>query len=293
MNGKELANYIFLFEELENNLHPSLERRVLKYIDEISQKGAIIFLTTHSNTVLDSFQNIDNVQMYHVRKENKLIQIKTLNNIIGKKGCLDDLGIKASDILQSNGIIWVEGPSDRIYINKWIELWSNGRYKEGMNYQCVFYGGRLLSNTTFEEDNIENLVNLMNVNKNSIILIDSDKTSKSKPINNTKKRIQNEFRKNNQLCWITKGKEIENYVPKKIIDTFYDKIVEEDFKQYQTIDKFLDLYIDGEGEKFKKSKIKYAQEYVEKMTVDNMKEVLDLDNNMKNVIKEIERWNKL
>ena len=29
------------------------------------------------------------------------------------------------------------------------------------------------------------------------------------------------------------------------------------------------------------------------MTVDNMKEVLDLDNNMKNVIKEIERWNKL
>ena len=82
MNGKELANYIFLFEELENNLHPSLERRVLKYIDEISQKGAIIFLTTHSKTVLDSFQNIDNVQMYHVRKENKLIQIKTLNNII-------------------------------------------------------------------------------------------------------------------------------------------------------------------------------------------------------------------
>lgn len=69
MNGKELANYIFLFEELENNLHPSLERRVLKYIDEISQKGAIIFLTTHSNTVLDSFQNSDNVQMYHVRKK--------------------------------------------------------------------------------------------------------------------------------------------------------------------------------------------------------------------------------
>ena len=78
-----------------------------------------------------------------------------------------------------------------------------------------------------------------------------------------------------------------------ISEDFYDKIVEEDFKQYQTIDKFLDLYIDGEGEKFKKSKIKYAQEYVEKMTVDNMKEVLDLDNNMKNVIKEIERWNKL
>ena len=149
---KNLSEYIFLFEELENNLHPSLERRLLKYIEEISQKDATIFLTTHSNTVLDSFQNNDNVQMYHVKKENDTLQVMPLDNILGKKGCLDDLGIKASDILQANGIIWVEGPSDRIYINKWIDLWSNGKYKEGMNYQCVFYGGRLLSNTTFEEE---------------------------------------------------------------------------------------------------------------------------------------------
>lgn len=69
-----------------------------------------------------------------------------------------------------------------------------------MNYQCVFYGGRLLSNTTFEEDNIDNLINLMNVNKNSIILIDSDKTYQAKPIMIRRK----EYRKN--------MKEIINYV---------------------------------------------------------------------------------
>lgn len=289
---KNLSEYIFLFEELENNLHPSLERRLLKYIEEISQKDATIFLTTHSNTVLDSFQNNDNVQMYHVKKESDTIKVMTLDNILGKKGCLDDLGIKASDILQSNGIIWVEGPSDRVYINKWIELWSNGKYKEGMNYQCVFYGGRLLSNTTFEEDNIDNLINLMNVNKNSIILIDSDKTYQAKPINDTKKRIYEEYERNNQLCWITKGKEIENYVPKQIINMFYEKEVNEEFEQYQTIDTFLNKYKVGEGEKFKRSKIKYAQQYVEKMTIDNMRDVLDMDNNMKKVIKEIEKWNK-
>ena len=290
---KDLSEYIFLFEELENNLHPSLERRLLKYIEEVSQNEATIFLTTHSNTVLDSFQNNDNVQMYHVKKEDELIKLNALDSILGKKGCLDDIGIKASDILQSNGIIWVEGPSDRIYINKWIDLWSNGKYKEGMNYQCVFYGGRLLSNTTFEDENIDNLVNLMNVNKNSIILIDSDKTSKAKPINATKKRIQQEYEKNNQLCWITKGKEIENYVPKHIISTFYDNTIDNDFEQYQTIDTFLNLYKENEGEKFKKSKIKYAKEYIEKMTIDNMCNVLDLDENMKKVIKEIEKWNKL
>lgn len=286
-----LTDYIFLFEELENNLHPSLERRLLKYIEEISEKGATIFLTTHSNTVLDSFQNSDNVQMYHVKKEDNLIQVITLDNILGKKGCLDDLGIKASDILQSNGIIWVEGPSDRIYINKWVELWSNNKYKEGMNYQCVFYGGRLLSNTTFDEENITNLINLMNVNKNSIILIDSDKTSKAKHINATKKRIQEEFEKNGQLCWITKGKEIENYVPKQIISSFYTNTVNEEFEQYDTIDKFLNKYKEDEGEKFKKSKIKYAQEYIEKMTMENMINSFDIDDKMKKVIKEIKKWN--
>lgn len=288
---KNLSNYIFLFEELENNLHPSLERRLLKYIEEVAQKDATIFLTTHSNTVLDSFQNNDNVQMYHVKKENDSVKVIALDNILGKKGCLDDLGIKASDILQSNGIIWVEGPSDRIYINKWIDLWSNGKYKEGMNYQCVFYGGRLLSNTTFDDENIDNLINLMNVNKNSIILIDSDKTSKAKPINDTKKRIQQEFENNNQLCWITKGKEIENYVPKEILDMFYEKIIDEEFEQYTTIDTFLNKYKDDEGEKFKRSKIKYAQQYVEKMTIDNMRDILDIDSNMKKVIREIEKWN--
>ncbi len=291
IENKALSEYIFLFEELENNLHPSLERRLLKYIQDISRENATIFLTTHSSTVLDSFQSDSNVQMYHVTKEDNEIRVKELNNILGKRGCLDDLGIKASDLLQSNGIIWVEGPSDRIYINKWIDLWSSGKYKEGMNYQCVFYGGRLLSNITCDEKNIDNLINLINVNKNSIILIDSDKTSQTKRINDTKKRIKEEYEKNKQLCWITSGKEIENYVPKMIIDEFYEEEVKDEFGQYQKIDEYLDKFKSKEGENFKRAKIEYAKRYAEKMTIDNMKKIMDLNVKMKKVIEEIEKWN--
>ena len=229
--------------------------------------------------------------MYHVTKEDNEIRVKELNNILGKRGCLDDLGIKASDLLQSNGIIWVEGPSDRIYINKWIDLWSSGKYKEGMNYQCVFYGGRLLSNITCDEKNIDNLINLINVNKNSIILIDSDKTSQTKRINDTKKRIKEEYEKNKQLCWITSGKEIENYVPKMIIDEFYEEEVKDEFGQYQKIDEYLDKFKSKEGENFKRAKIEYAKRYAEKMTIDNMKKIMDLNVKMKKVIEEIEKWN--
>ncbi len=61
-----------------------------------------------------------------------------------------------------------------------------------------------------------------------------------------------------------------------------------------TINYFNDIkimWIYNEGEKFKKSKIKYAQEYIEKMTMKNMINSFDIDDKMKKVIKEIEKWN--
>ena len=215
---KKLKEYIFMFEELENNLHPSLQRRLLKYIEDLTMEGCIFFLTTHSNVMLDTFQNNENVNALHVIKNpDKTVNIINATDGIQKNDILNDLGIKASDILQSNGVIWVEGPSDRIYINKWIDLWSNGKIKEGKHYQCVFYGGRLLSNVTLTEKEKNDLINLLNVNRNSIILIDSDKKNKQASINTTKKRIEEEANKNNILCWITKGREIENYVPEKLV----------------------------------------------------------------------------
>jgi predicted ATP-dependent endonuclease of OLD family len=289
----KLENYIFLFEELENNLHPSLERRLLKYIEEVANNGATIFLTTHSSTMLDGFQNKENVQLYHVIKENDDVVIKSLDDFYGKSGCLDDLGIKASDILQSNGIIWVEGPSDRIYINKWIELWSDGTLKEGMDYQCVFYGGRLLSNVTFDPNEIDELIKLVNINKNSIILIDSDITEEGKRINQTKARIRKEVELNNNMCWITKGKEIENYIPQKILEEKYNKKFKHEFKRYDKINEYLNKEV-GElaVDKFFRSKVEFAKSVTQLMTKDNMKDFLNLDLNMKKVIGTIKLWNE-
>lgn len=288
-----INRYIFLFEELENNLHPSLERRLLKYIEEVANAGATIFLTTHSNTMLDGFQNKDNVQLYHVIKENENVVIKTLDDFYGKRGCLDDLGIKASDILQSNGIIWVEGPSDRVYINKWIELWSDKSLKEGMDYQCVFYGGRLLADVTFDVNEIDELIKLVNINKNSIIIIDSDITEVGKRINKTKSRIKKEVELNNNLCWITKGKEIENYISQKILEERYRKKFIKEFKKYDKINEYLNQEV-GEmaGDKFFRSKVEFAKTIAKMMTKDNMKEILDLDTNMKKVIEKIKLWNE-
>lgn len=78
VEGKNISNYIFLFEELENNLHPSLQRRLLKYLEELTNDGAIFFLTTHSNVTLDAYQNSDLINIFHLQKDNNEVIIHNI-----------------------------------------------------------------------------------------------------------------------------------------------------------------------------------------------------------------------
>lgn len=288
---KNLKDYIFILEELENNLHPSLQRNVIKYIESLTDNGATFFITTHSNIFIDSYSNSNNVNLYHLFKTDNKMNLIKVEHFLDRNSILNDVGFKASDILQANGVIWVEGPSDRIYINKWINLWSNGTLKEGKDYQCVFYGGRLLSHLTLSDVEIEELINLLKVNRNSIILIDSDKKTDHTRINNTKSRIKAECQNNNIMCWITNGREIENYVSMDIISKSLNFNLDITFNKYDDIKDILNYLEENLGKKFESDKVKFAKIFTENMNIDNCKSTLDLDSNMKKVIKTISDWN--
>ena len=174
------GNYknVFAFEELENNLHPNLERKLLSHIKKYSQRynEALIFLTTHSNVAIDLFGNDYNSQIVKVCNDGYKSTVEAVISSDDKRKLLDDLGIKASDILQSNCVIWVEGPSDRIYIKKWLQEFGSKDFDEGLNYQFIYYGGALLSHYTADENKqTENLIDLLKTNKNSFVVMDSDK----------------------------------------------------------------------------------------------------------------------
>ena len=181
-----LNSTVFIFEELENNLHPEIQRNLFEFLYQWVQKyNSQIFLTTHSTVPINMFSGRDNVTLTHIKKEDNRITTNSALSFIENKDILMNLGVRASDILQSNAVIWVEGPSDRIYINKWIELYSNGNLKENIHYQILFYGGRLLSHLTGKLDNSNELIQLFKANVHSIIVIDSDKTNPNKKINKT------------------------------------------------------------------------------------------------------------
>ena len=287
---KKISQYIFLFEELENNLHPSLQRRLLKYIENLTEDGAIFFLTTHSNVTLDAYQNSDITNIIHLQKEDSQVKLINITNKIQKNTILNDLGIKASDLLQSNGIIWVEGPSDRVYINNWIKIHKKTNIVEGKDYQCVFYGGRLLSNLSLEDEN--ELVNLMSVNRNAIIVLDSDKKRNNTPLNKTKKRIIEEAKKQGILVWVTKGREIENYIPELLVKKKYNKESSKcSFGQFQNIEEFIDKLKKGEGNKFLRDKINFAKDITNDCNWEDFKNCYDLDKMITKVESKVLDWN--
>ena len=223
IENKNKADYIFAFEELENNLHPALQRRLYKYIYDYAQKHkAIFFITTHSNIVIDSYNALPDTQLFHIQKKDAQSVVVNAKEHTQLKELLADLDIKASDILQSNGIIWVEGPSDRTYINKWISL-VDPTLIEGYHYSIMFYGGRLLSNVSFSTTDIEqNLIPLLKLNTNAFVVMDRDGASSRVKINATKDRISQEI--GESKVWITKGREIENYLAPGIITKWLQSI---------------------------------------------------------------------
>lgn len=298
LNQISNSNIIYAFEELENNLHPHLQRNLFSFVIEwINERGGKLFLTTHSNVAITMFSELDNVQLLHVSKMNGISSVSSITSHIKKSSIIDDLGNKASDILQSNGIIWVEGPSDRLYLNKWINAVSNGQLKEHIHYQIMFYGGRLLSHLTLEEVNKdasnETLINLLLMNRNSIIIIDSDIKNESQDINATKKRIKEKYDENESICWITYGKEIENYVPKSVIDQVFNLEDNNEFDRYTTIIDYLNDKTEGLGYRFEKKKVKYAKLFLEVMNITEINQVYDLKDKLDSIVNEIKKWNNL
>lgn len=227
-NKLKFENTIFCVEEPENNLHPALLRRLLEFLAKRrNEKGFSLVVTTHSPICIDWSTRRDDTTILHVKREANGTTCQNVLDYKGHAGILDDLDVRGSDILQSNGVIWVEGPSDRIYINKWIELISGGNLKENAHYNFLYYGGKILSHFSAQPTpDAEHLIRMLLINRNVAVVMDSDrrwgKTGKRKPrlnLNKTKKRIISEVDKIGGYSWVTQGKEIENYVPKTVWDT--------------------------------------------------------------------------
>lgn len=288
------TNWVFALEELENNLHPAMLRRLINYILVRNEElKSTLVLTTHSPVMVDILARRNDTQVLHVKYDGNSSTIKPHEAGAIDRTLLEDIGARPSDLLLTNAVIWVEGPSDRIYVRHWIDLWSDGKLQEGMHYQFVMYGGSAVAHYSFdsqEQEGVETeaLIQAIKINHNAVVIMDSDKKKASDSLKGAVQRIQEEAQKSGALAWVTIGNEVENYIP--------DEASSEAFGGLPAIPTSLDDYFNylatnGKGISWSKRKVELAKKICPHIKKGQLEKTLDLPARLDEVCAKIRLWN--
>lgn len=241
MGSFMFPNQLVLIDEPEIHFHPRTQKRMMKYLYDNADAKFVI--ATHSAAILDSVE-ADIVQVW---QENHQCLGRTVQNSSDHYEAIRNLGHSPSELVLTNFVIWVEGPSDRIYINHWIQKLDPSLI-EGTDYAVIFYGGSVLARHGFEDiGGDEDLVKALSISRNFAVYMDSDKEIESHKLKSRVERVAKEVEVNHGLGWISEGREIENYLPEAVLSQMkgfklnpfwkFGKVVSGDFDKVKFAEK--------------------------------------------------------
>jgi hypothetical protein len=290
LRQQQLSSFLFGFEELENNLHPSIQRRLFLFLRRKAvEEKCTFFVTTHSNIVIDLFGKDEAAQVLHVQHDGARATVSQVSSYLHGHNVIRDLGVKASDLLQSNAVVWVEGPSDRIYFNRWVDLWTGGALVDGIHYQCLPYGGSLLAHLSFDSpEAVEEMVQSLRINRHAVVLMDSDRGKPEDALKDRVQRVANELRSCGGIPWVTAGKEVENYIPVSAFQEMFENGQLPGPTQYSDVF----TYLESNGHR-STDKVRLARAVCPKMTKDMLAETLDFEQTLNSVCEQIRKWNDM
>ncbi|WP_418636781.1 AAA family ATPase [Winogradskyella sp.] len=230
-------NEWFFIEEPEINLHPGLQRvfiQTLLYDSYLKNKNLKYFFTTHSNHLLDTTLLNDEVSIFQFeKKDEKNFQIKS--RVKPNKEVLNVLGVNTSSVFLANTSVWIEGPTDRKYLSKLLNLYSEEKQnllKEDIDFAFFEYGGNLIQHYLFDEsidfesEVVREKINSFALSNKIYLLADNDNVDRRSAKGKRRKLLEENAIKNPNFYYQnTELREIENLLPKVLIKDFLNSLV--------------------------------------------------------------------
>ena len=112
----EKGKDIIAIEEPENHLHPRLQKQLLKEIEGELNGKKQIFIATHSPFIVDQANLKSLWFVWEEEMKSKVANIATAKEL---GNALWTIGVKPSDFLFANGVMVVEGPTDKDVYADW------------------------------------------------------------------------------------------------------------------------------------------------------------------------------
>ncbi|WP_422356376.1 AAA family ATPase [Roseivirga pacifica] len=248
------SHALMVVEEPELYIHPSFQKKLINiFANDSRAKNFVVFFVTHSNHIMEAALSTQNSSLITIEKilkstksEDSVLPSFNLRTIkFGDSDILDSLGVSNNSVFQSNCLIWVEGTTDRIYLNAILSRYCSESkvddfsFIEGKDYSFVFTGGDSLIHYSFDnQDSIDSLSNQSSTKficSKSFVIVDSDEKKNIRRKNELKNKLGLNFL---ELPVI----EIENLlspeVIKKTITSFpsFKKIKATDLPNFETVE---------------------------------------------------------
>lgn len=218
---------ILIIDEPELHLHPSAARSLRATL--LNRKTEVqIICATHSPLFIDP-SCIDTVLLHKTGEAPRMLQATDIDP------ALVELGSSGLDALMYDVVIWYEGPADKYYIEKWLQLLSEEEEIEAKisDIGLIHFGGK--GHLGYIDPKA-----IKKIARKSLFIVDSDKKNPTDSLDNTTKEFSEKCNRTGIPCWITTRRAIENYIPAKVLrETF--SISDDSFqvKPYENVLKIL------------------------------------------------------
>jgi hypothetical protein len=203
---------VLCIEEPENCLHPNAVRRLLDSL--VRRTEAQLFVTTHAAAVVNARPDAI-VQLSRVGDTTTSTQVDRPSR---QFEAIRALGYSPADLVLTPCVLWVEGPSDRLYLTAWLAAHD---LVEGVDYQAMAFGGALGTHLTAAADVEpgEALTAIRQLSRRCVIVTDSDRSAADAPLKPFVQRFTEELAADEHgLHVVTPGREIENYLPLDVVN---------------------------------------------------------------------------